>query len=115
MGGEENRRHRLLTLPFAADIRYRRKTSGGTDHFDEHRSGGLPTRSFSSHGPLDGNVIVRSNNRVIFRETESLLIHRRREMDSNIGHAAEKLPSGAPCGFRARLHQLGEALHAPPV
>jgi hypothetical protein len=27
-----------------------------------------------------------------------------------IGPATEKLPSGAPCGFRARLHQLGEAL-----
>jgi hypothetical protein len=37
MGGEENRRHRLLTLPLAADIHYRRETSGGTDHFDEHR------------------------------------------------------------------------------
>ena len=32
--------------------------------------------------------------------------HRRR----TIGPATEKLPSGAPCGFRARLHQLGEAL-----
>ena len=27
-----------------------------------------------------------------------------------IGPATEKLPSAAPCGFRARLHQLGEAL-----
>src|SRR6516162_8172278 len=27
-----------------------------------------------------------------------------------IGPATEKLGSGAPCGFRARLHQLGEAL-----
>jgi hypothetical protein len=26
------------------------------------------------------------------------------------GPATEKLPSSAPCGFRARLHQLGEAL-----
>jgi hypothetical protein len=32
--------------------------------------------------------------------------HRRR----TIGPATEKLPSGAPCGFRAGLHQLGEAL-----
>src|SRR4029077_962213 len=27
-----------------------------------------------------------------------------------MGPATEKLPSGAPCGSRARLHQLGEAL-----
>jgi hypothetical protein len=27
-----------------------------------------------------------------------------------VGPAREKLPSGAPCGFRARLHQLREAL-----
>src|SRR6516162_3218115 len=32
--------------------------------------------------------------------------HRRR----TIGPATEKLPSSAPCGFRAGLHQLGEAL-----
>ena len=32
--------------------------------------------------------------------------HRRR----TLGPATEKLPSGAPCGFRAGLHQLGEAL-----
>jgi len=37
MGGEENRRHRPLTLPLAADIPYRREPSGGTDYFDEHR------------------------------------------------------------------------------
>src|SRR6516165_10052658 len=36
-------------------------------------SGGLPSRSFSSHGPLDGKGIMRSNNRAIFRGTESLL------------------------------------------
>src|SRR5277367_2205047 len=27
-----------------------------------------------------------------------------------IGPATDKLPPGAPCDFRARLHQLGEAL-----
>jgi len=32
------------------------------------------------------------------------------EAGLTIGPATEKLPSGVPCGFRARLHQLGEAL-----
>ena len=101
-----------LNLPLAADIQYRRETSGGTNHFDEHRKRRMPIRSFSSHGPLDGNGIVRSNNRAIFRETESLLTHRWREMDSNYWSRHGETPLGRAMWFRARLHQLGEA-HIP--
>jgi hypothetical protein len=58
MGGEENRRHRLLTHPLAADIHYRRETSGGTDHFDEHRKRRIADQILFVPGPLDGNGIA---------------------------------------------------------
>jgi len=100
---KKNRWHRLLTshLPQISNIVAR--LPAGPTTSTNIGSGGLPIRSFSSHGPLDGNRIVRSNNRAIFRETGGRWIR-------TIGHATEKLPSGAPCGFRSRLHQLGEAL-----
>ena len=40
----------------------------------------------------------------------SSLTLRWREMDSNYWSRHGETPPGAPCGFRARLHQLGKAL-----
>jgi|SRR6516165_2812855 len=52
-----------------------------------------------------------ANNGVVLRGTESLLTLCWREMDSNYWSRHGEPPLGrAPYGFRARLHQLGEAL-----
>jgi len=112
MGGEENRRHRPLTLPLAADIPYRREPSGGTDYFDEHRK-----RRIADQILFVPRAARRQRDRTIeqprhLQRNRSLLTHRWREMDSNYWSRHGETPLGRAMWFRARLHQLGEA-HIP--